>query len=324
MYGKRRYEWVPILLLMPLRIDDQSVLDTLKINFDSEGLWVLNITLAIIMFGVALGITIQDFKRLFSSPKIVLTGIFSQFILFPFVTFLLVHLIDPYPSIALGMIMVAACPGGNISNFMTQLANGNAALSITLTAFATLVAVVMTPLNLAFWGNLYEPTANILKTVELDPWELVKLVTLILGIPLLIGMLVRHYKSELAEKLSKVLKPLSMIIFLIFIVVAFSQNFDIFLDYIHYVFFIVLFHNFSGYIAGFYFAKVVKLSYKDQKTMAIETGIQNSGLGLLLVFAFFEGLGGMALCVAFWGIWDIASGLGLAYYWSKKPDKVLA
>ena len=309
---------------MPLAIDSQHVLDSLKINFDTGGLWALNITLAIIMFGVALGIKPEDFKRLFSSPKIVITGIVSQFLLFPLVTFILVSVIQPYPSIALGMIMVAACPGGNISNFMTQLAGGNAALSVSLTAFATLVAVVMTPLNLAFWGNRYEPTAAILRTVELDPFELVKLVTLILGIPLAVGMLVRYYKPKLADRFSKVLKPLSMIIFLIFIIVAFSQNLDIFMDYIHYVFFIVLFHNFSGYLAGFFFAKAVKLSYKDQKTLAIETGIQNSGLGLLLVFAFFEGLGGMALCVAFWGIWDIASGLGLAYFWSRKSDKALA
>jgi len=169
---------VQILLSMPLNIDSNQALDALKINFDTNGLWALNITLAIIMFGVSLGITIDDFKRLFSSPKVVLVGIFSQFILFPVLTFLLITIIEPYPSIALGMIMVAACPGGNISNFMTQLSGGNAALSVSLTAFATLVAVLMTPINLAFWGNLYEPTAQILKTVELDPFELIKLVTL--------------------------------------------------------------------------------------------------------------------------------------------------
>jgi len=309
---------------MLLKINANEILDALKINFDSNGLWALNITLAIIMFGVALGITIEDFKRLFKNPKIVLVGITSQFILFPAVTFLLVNLIDPYPSVALGMIMVAACPGGNISNFMTQLGGGNAALSVSLTAFATLVAVAMTPLNLAFWGNMYEPTSEILKTVALDPFKLVKLVTLILGIPLIIGMLVRAKKPKLALKLSKLLKPLSIIIFLIFIAVAFSQNLDIFYEYIHYVFFIVILHNFSGYIAGFFFAKTMKLSGKDQRTLALETGIQNSGLGLLLVFAFFDGLGGMALCVAFWGIWDIFSGLALAYYWSKKPVKIIA
>ena len=158
-------------------------LDALKINFDESGLWALNITLAIIMFGVALGISPNDFKRLFKTPKILLTGIISQFILLPLVTFIFIKLVNPMPSIALGMMMVAACPGGNISNFMTQMAKGNAALSVSLTAFATLVSLVMTPFNLHFWGNLYAPTAEILQRIELDPMELVKLVTLILGVP---------------------------------------------------------------------------------------------------------------------------------------------
>ena len=306
---------------MFLNISSHQILDSLKINFDSGGLWALNITLAIIMFGVALGITMNDFKRLFKNPKVVLVGIFSQFILFPALTFLLITIINPIPSVALGMIMVAACPGGNISNFMTQLSGGNTTLSVSLTAFATLVAVLMTPINLQFWGNLYEPTAQLLKIVELNSFELAKLVTLILGIPLVLGMLTRHYYAELSKKISRLLKPLSILIFLAFIIIAFSQNIDIFMEYIHYVFFIVLLHNFAGYIAGFYFSKIIKLSYKDQKTLALETGIQNSGLGLLLVFTFFEGLGGMVLCVAFWGIWDIFSGLGLAYYWSKASTR---
>jgi len=300
------------------------VLDTLKINFNNEELWAVNIILAVIMFGVALGIKIEDFKRLFSHPKIVIIGILSQFLLFPFITFLLVNLINPYPSIALGMIMVAACPGGNISNFATHLAGGNTALSVSLTAFATLVAIIMTPLNLAFWGGLYEPTANILRSVALDPLVLVRLVSLILGVPLILGMLIRNYKPKIADKLSKVLRPLSILILLLFIAGAFYENWAIFIEYVHYVFIVVLALNFVGYFSGFYFSKLMGLSFKDQKTLAIETGIQNSGLGLLLCFAFFEGLGGMALCLAFWSVWDIASGLGLAYFWSKKTTKVIA
>lgn len=293
-------------------------LDALKINFDESGLWVLNITLAIIMFGVALGIRIEDFKRLFNNPKILLTGVFSQFILFPALTFLLIKAINPAPSIALGMMLVAACPGGNVSNFMTQMAGGNAALSVSMTAFATLVSLVMTPLNFQFWSSLYEPTAEILRTVEMDPFKLVKLVSLILGVPLILGMTLRHYKPKSALKIVKYLKPLSVIIFLLVLIIAFSQNLDIFTKYIHYVFYIVILHNIIGLVSGFYFAKMMKLNYQNQKTLSIETGIQNSGLGLLLVFAFFDGLGGMALLVAFWGIWDIASGLLLAGYWARK------
>jgi BASS family bile acid:Na+ symporter len=303
---------------MLLKTNMQENLDSLKINFDTEGLWVLNITLALIMFGVALGITTQDFKNLFRSPKIVLTGVISQFFLLPLVTFIFIKLVNPMPSIALGMMMVAACPGGNISNFMTQMAKGNAALSVSLTAFATLVSLVMTPFNLHFWGNLYAPTAEILQRVELDPWVLVRLVTLILGVPLLIGMWVRKYKSKLADRLSKILKPISLIIFLFFIIIAFYDNFNIFIKYIHYVLLLVIAHNALALLTGFYFAKIMKLSYKNQKTLAIETGIQNSGLGLLLIFSFFNGLGGMALLVAFWAIWDIASGIALASYWSKQ------
>ena len=299
----------------------QENLDSLVINFDAESLWVLNITLALIMFGVALGISMEDFKRLIKKPKILLTGIISQFILLPFVTFIFIKLVNPMPSIALGMMMVAACPGGNISNFMTQMAKGNTALSVSLTAFATLISLVMTPFNLHFWGNLYAPTAEILQRVELDSLELVKLVTLILGVPLILGMLVRKYNSKLANKLSKILKPVSLIIFMLFIVIAFYDNFDIFINYVHYVLILVIAHNILALATGFYFAKAMKLSFKNQKTLSIETGIQNSGLGLLLIFSFFNGLGGMMLLVAFWAIWDIFSGIVLASYWARQKIK---
>lgn len=304
-----------------LNINMNENLDSLVINFDTEGLWVLNITLALIMFGVALGITLEDFKRLFQSPKILLTGIISQFFLLPLVTFIFIKLVNPMPSIALGMMMVAACPGGNISNFMTQMAKGNAALSVSLTAFATLVSLIMTPFNLHFWGNLYAPTAEILQRIELDPWELVKLVSLILGVPLILGMWVRKNQAKLADKLSKILKPVSLVIFMLFIVIAFYDNFDIFINYVHYVLILVIAHNLLALATGFYFAKAMRLSYQNQKTLSIETGIQNSGLGLLLIFSFFHGLGGMMLLVAFWAIWDIFSGIILASYWARQKVK---
>jgi BASS family bile acid:Na+ symporter len=273
------------------------------------------------MFGVALDIKVSDFSNLLKSPKPVLVGIISQFLLIPFVTFLLIIIIQPHPSIALGMMMVAACPGGNISNFMTKLAGGNTALSVSLTAFASFAALIMTPLNFAIWGNFYEPTASILKTVEVDPVEIAKFVLLILGIPLIIGMVVQKYRPNFATKLSNILKPISILVFLSFIIAAFYNNLDIFLEHIHYVLILVLLHNAILLLVGFNFAKLNRLSYLDQKTLSIETGIQNAGLGLLLVFSFFDGLGGMALLVAFWAIWDIVSGLLIAYFWSSKFKK---
>jgi BASS family bile acid:Na+ symporter len=215
-------------------------------------------------------------------------------------------------------MMIAACPGGNVSNFFSKMAGGNAALSVSLTAFASLACILMTPLNLQFWGSLYAPTNTILKTVSLDPYELFKLVSLILGIPLILGMLMKQYYKERSLKIEKMLKPISMLVFIILILIAFSQNLEIFVNHIHHVLFLVVFHNLFAYVLGFYTAKVFKLDKKNCKTIAIETGIQNGGLGLLLIFSFFDGLGGMALLAAFWGIWDVFSGMALAYYWGRK------
>lgn len=303
---------------MLLNTDQITNIDDIKINFDSSGLWVLNIAIGIIMFGVALGISIDDFKRLFKNPKIVFVGVLSQFFLLPAATFIAILIIKPHPSFALGMMMIAACPGGNVSNFFSKMAGGNAALSVSLTAFATLICIFMTPFNLHFWGSLYEPTNTILQTVELNPYDLFKLVLLILGIPLIAGMLIKHYHSEMASKIEKVLKPLSMLVFIALIFIAFSQNLDVFANHIHLVLFLVIFHNIFAFIIGFYTAKVFGLNKADTKTIAMETGIQNGGLGLLLIFGFFEGLGGIALLAAFWGVWDVFSGMALATYWGRK------
>ncbi len=299
----------------------EDLLDNVHLNFDSEAQWVLNIALALVMFGIALEISVDDFKGLFHKPKIILTGVCSQFILLPAITFLLVLSIDPMASMALGMFMVAACPGGNVSNFITHLAGGNTALSVSLTAIATLLAVVMTPLNLQFWGSLYPPTASILKEIAISPLEMVKLVSLLLGLPLLLGMWINHHWPILAKKMGKVLKMVSLVFFVALIFLALYNNRAVFVDYVFYVLWIVILHNLLAFATGFSFARLLGLSQKDIRSITIETGIQNSGLGLLLIFAFFEGLGGMALLAAFWGIWHLVSGLILAAIWGHRPLK---
>jgi len=202
-----------------------TVLDTIQINFDTETLWVLNFALAFVMFGIALEISVSDFKRLRQNPKPILVGVLSQFVMLPAITFLLVFVIKPAPSIALGMFMVAACPGGNISNFISHLSKANTELSVSLTAIATLLAVVMTPLNLQFWGGLYAPTATILNDVAISFVEMIKLVALLLGIPLILGMYVNHLAPKIANQIAKVLKIGSLLFFIAFVFVAFYNLF---------------------------------------------------------------------------------------------------
>jgi len=299
------------------------LLDNVQIDFDTNSVWILNLALGFVMFGIALSLDWREFKPVVLKPKSLLVGVFSQFLLLPFLTYLLVLIIKPDPSIALGMILVAACPGGNISNFITHYAHGNDALSITLTATATLLAVVMTPFNLAFWGGLYPPTASILKTVAIQPMEMAALVGLILGLPLVLGMLVRKLYPNWAKKVSKILKKASLIFFFLLIALALHKNLGTFQSYVVEVFWLVFIHNFIAFSSGFSFAKMAKLPWRDVKSITIETGIQNSGLGLLLIFSFFEGLGGMAILVAFWGIWHLISGLILATVFKKMRSKPL-
>lgn len=295
-------------------------LDAQQLNFNSDSIWVLNLCLAIIMFGVALGLNVADFKRILQNPKPALVGILSQFLVLPALTYLLVLATQPAPSIALGMIMVAACPGGNVSNFMSKLAGGNPALSVTLTAFSTGLCLFLTPFNLQFWGSLYEPTNVLLKEVSVDPIEVFQTVVIILGIPLILGMALNAWKPAFSGKLSKILTPISILIFAALVVIAFYNNVDIFLEFMHLVVFLVFLHNAIALSSGYALGSIWGLSVSDKKSLAIETGIQNSGLGLLLIFSFFNGLGGMAIVAGWWGIWHIISGLTIAYFWSRKKS----
>lgn len=295
-------------------------LDSIKLNFDANGLMALNISLAVVMFGVALGIKAEDFKTLFAQPKLLFVGLFSQFLVLPLLSFLLILILKPSASIALGMILVASCPGGNISNFMSHLAKANTALSISLTAFSTVLCIFLTPLNLEIWGNLYPPSQEILREIHLNFWDLLKTIILILGLPLALGLWIRHKQNKLALSLSKILKPLSILIFVAIVVMAFSKNTDIFKTHIHHVLLLVLVHNGIALGSGYLLASLFKLDYKSKKTIALETGIQNSGLGLLLIFAFFDGLGGMAILAAWWGIWHIISGLSISLFWAAKNN----
>ena len=306
-----------VLLLLSSCVEDKE-LDNADLKFDDKNIFIVNLSLGFIMFGVALQLKIDDFKRVFSAPKSVLIGFVSQFIALPFLTFLIVWIFKPMPSVAMGMMIVAACPGGNISNFMTSLANGNTALSVCMTAIASVCAVFMTPLNISLYGGFYPPTAAILEDVNVDFFDMLEILGMILLIPLVMGMTVRYYKPKVADLLNKFTHYGSMIIFGLIIVFAFITNMDLFLKYIHLVIFVVFAHNAIGIFTGFGLARLFKLPSKDQKTLAIETGIQNSGLGLALIFSSFSGMGGMVIVAGWWGIWHIISGLSLAYFFRNR------
>jgi BASS family bile acid:Na+ symporter len=298
------------------------MIDQIQINFDSDSLWTLNLALALVMYGIALDIEVKQFKELLRTPKLVLAGLLSQFVLLPALTFIFVLWIKPVPSVALGLFLVAACPGGNVSNFMSHLAKANTALSITLTAFATLLSVIMTPLNFQWYASLYEPTEVLLRSISVDPADLFKVVGLLLALPLTLGLYTRHRFKAIAIRLEKILKPLSLLIFIVLVAIALASNWEMFRKFAAQFADLVIAHNTLAILLGFTTALVFRLDRYSRRSIAIETGIQNSGLGLLLIFTFFDGLGGMAVIAALWGVWHLISGLFLGLFWGVLQDRM--
>jgi bile acid:Na+ symporter, BASS family len=303
-----------------------QVLDSVRLNFSPESLMVMNITIVFIMFGVALDIKFSGFRELFKNPRPLITGIISQVLLLPFTTFLLILLIQPSQGVALGMLLVASCPGGNVSNFISSLAKGNIELSVSLTAVTTLSAIIITPFNFAFWGGLYANTSPLLRPIEIDPYQMLLTVFILLGIPLLLGLAFSLKFPKTTKKIIKPVKWISIIAFAGFVVGALAGNFSSFIKYIHLIFFIVLIHNAISLMSGYFFAKLLRNKERDCRTVSIETGIQNSGLALALIFnpGIFPAdlqLGGMAFIAAWWGIWHILAGMGLAFYWNRREKR---
>ena len=311
----------------------ESAIDAINVTLNAGGMNTINIVLAFVMYGVALGIKPHMFVDVFKKPKSVVLGVCCQLVLLPLLTFLLALLMDKAGwiswTMALGMILVASCPGGNISNFISSLSKANIELSVCLTAISTALAVVMTPFNFWLYGNLFLKFAAVhgeVPYLTIPLWDVFKTIFILLGIPLTLGILTSHYLPKVAEKLKKPFQYVSVVFFLVMVILSFMGNMDAFLKCIKYIFVIVLIHNLLALSTGFSVATIFKLPRRDRRTLTIETGIQNSGLGLVLllgtsIFAALPPHGGMLVITAWWGVWHIISGLTVALFFnrSKKP-----
>ena len=312
-------------------------LDALDVHMGGGGgMLALNIVLAIVMFGVALGIKPKTFIDILKNPRSVIIGMICQLILLPALTFVLCITFKSIltPMVSLGMILVAACPGGNISNFITSLSRGNSELSVSLTAFNTAICVFSTPLNFAFWGKMYLNFAGNhyigeLPELVIPLGDIFQSIFIIMGIPLVLGILCGQYLPKVANVLKKPLQYLSIIVFIAMVIIIFTGNLDVFMKVIQYIFLVVLLHNLLALGIGYGTSTLLKLPYKDRRTVTIETGIQNSGLGLVLLLnpnifpdsGAWANNGGMLVITAWWGVWHIISGLTLAFLWRWRGRK---
>lgn len=283
-------------------------LDQLHVAFDANGLAALQIALGFVMFGVALDLHPSDFQQLARDPRAPLVGLVCQFLILPALACGLALTISSSPSMALGLMLVAACPGGNVSNFLTQLSGGKLSVSVGMTAVSTLLAVISTPFNISFWGTRSDYTASLVRSVALDPLDMLKSVAVLLLLPVALGMTVAHLAPKPTQRLSGAMKALSSVFFAIVVAVAVVNNLDIFAEGVRWVFLPVAALHAVAFSLGYGASWLTGLEEGSRRAVAFEVGIQNSGLGLVLVFSFFDGLGGMAVVAAWWGIWHILAG----------------
>jgi len=298
------------------------IIELSNVNYGDGQQWVLQLVLALIVLGIALDLTPADFRRVLKNLRAPLCGLLAQFFILPVVTLFLTLVLDLPPGIELGMLLVAACPGGAISNFITHLSGGNTALSISMTAAASTMAIVMMPFNFVFWSQFNADASALLQEINVSPKDIISTLVLVLAVPLAIGFTLRKHLPALAGKLHVILRYTSVIALFAFIILAVFENLESFQKYFGLLMVVVLIHNGLALLIGYSTARLNKVDVADQKAITIEVGMQNSSLAIAIVFTQFNGEAGMALISAFWGTWHLVSGLLLASVFRRVPNTI--
>lgn len=296
--------------------------DALPLAFNPSGLVLLNAIIALMILGASLDLRVADLRAVFARPAGVVAGLSAQAVLTPAATCLLSWVFRVDPALSLGMMLVAACPSGALSNVLTWRARGNVALSVGLTTVSSLAATVLTPLNFALYGWLNPRTRELLQEVAIPVGGILTQVALVLALPVMLGMLIGAQAPRVATRLERPLRSLSFLILLAFIAGAFWENRALFVARFGDFFWLVVLQNAMALGIGLWVARLARLNDADTRAVTIEVGIHNSGLGLAILFTFFPAAGSMMLITAFWGVWHLVSGLALAGWWGRRPPVV--
>jgi len=293
-------------------------IESAQLAFNQSNLALLQGIIATIMLGVALDLRVADFAKIRRYPRPVAVGLATQLFALPVLTIALARLLDPPPFVALGMCLLAACPGGNVSNYLTHLAKGQTEVSVVMTSIVSLAATFTTPLIFGLCGMAIPSTAALLREIALEPGQMVQSIAVMLLLPLVSGIGLRERRPSLADKLRKPLQLFSGLAFAVFIFGALWTNRAPFMDHIGQIFALVLVHNALAFALGYSAGALGGVGEAARRALTFEVGIQNTAIGLALVFTFFDGNGGMAIILAWWGVWHLISGGALAMWWRRR------
>ena len=290
--------------------------EDLSIQFNPQQALVLNFILAYIMFAVSLEMEWKHFKVVFSGLKSLYLGVLAQILLLPLMTLGLIWIMKPGFGFASGMLLLSVCPGGNVSNYAVYLAKGNTALSVVLTSVSTLFAAIHVPVTflflLAFLPVDFKADQP---EIHLTFFQMAQTVGLLMIVPVIAGLVLRKVNSGLVEKILPFVKLSSLILFLMIIATALYSNWEKIPVYVGLVFVFVFIHNTLALVLGFVVAHLGKLPFADKKAITLETGIQNSGLALVISLQYFPQVPEMALMAAWWSIWHLLSAFSVSMWW---------
>ena len=295
--------------------------DNIKIAFDEGSLTTLKIVIGTILFGIALDTPISAFRNVMRRPGVIAIAVVAQFLLLPALTFVLTLLLDVRASVALGMILVACCPPGNVSNIVTHRSGGDVALSVSITAVSNVLAVVLMPLNFALWGGLHPTGGDLIRSIDVSLGSMLAEIALVILVPFAAGIAIGRLWPRVASVAQRVLGPLALVALLGIIAVAVADNWGILVDHLGVVLVATAIHDALAMLLGFWIGRVTRVGTPGTKALTFEVGMRNTSLGMLVAFGTFGGLGGMALVTSWWGIWDIIAGLALAEWWRRRTAR---
>ena len=288
---------------------DAELLDSITLELGGGSELALQLILSLMMFAVALGLRTEHFRFFKDNPKIYLAGVFAQIIGLPVLTLLICYFVNPPPSVALGMILIACCPGGNTSNLLALFGRANTALSVSLTATSSLAAAFITPISIIFWSQLYAPTQSLLTDINLDKASFLQNTLMILALPIIIGMFMARFAPSLSAKLQKPLSAIAGLGLIAIIVGACLQYMPVFFQLEITIFALVIAHNGLAFLMGYLSGVIFGADKPSRRALTFEVGIQNSGLGIVILLTQLGGLGGAGVVAGLWGTWHIIAGL---------------
>ena len=289
-----------------------AALDALRIELDAVGQASLALALFLILLGIAMGLRVRDFRAVMRMPKPFLGGLVAQVVGLPLLTLALINVLQPLPSVALGMLVVACCPGGTTSNLFTYLARGNVAFSVSLTASSSLIAALATPISILFWSGTYAPTADLLASIGFDAVRFLLQTLLLLGLPLAIGMSTAAYFPGVASKLSRPMVTIGSLFLIVAVVYGLYLFRETLLPVAANLGGIIILHNAAAFALGALSGVVLTADNASRRALTFELGIQNTGLALVILVAQMRGLGGAMAVAALWGIWHLVAGFLVA------------